>query len=587
MNMSEFSDSLYFEKGFDIRINNKESELFIYADYDTRSEDLNMVYQHFHDFYEILIPLDSGVSHLVDGRLISLEAGDMLFLRPHMLHMSIYPKGAESRRIIIDFSLGDSLSSLMHQKEKMLSPFTEAIPVLRLDQKGLHSDIAEYLNKLFISGKVMKQGWQIEAYSALLMFLVAASREMRNNRYTEKEEARNAANKMYQIAEYIQAHSSEILTLPMIAERFSISPYYLSHQFPAVFGISLTKHLQIVRVRNALQMLGYTGSSIHDVIQNCGFSSASQFSRIFRAVCSMSPSEFRNLSPQKKEILISSITPETYEKAGIGSHPHYHVMPDRTRKGAGRTIAIESYALKPDNMEELKRRLDIISADSVIIDIPVCFPSVESYKALMHSPNRLNEYKALRMNISILGYTPPDDSYSDIAECIAALDAAAELSAPVLTISPKPSSDGKGFQRLMDFLVAVIPEAIERNVILTTGPKKGTAIPDASSMLKILDFFPDNAIKALLSPMDLAECNGGENTFTFFDEMFSSFNGRISALMLKDSIDGVRVNLGHGKMARTYPRISALLTDEVPLIRAGSSALSIADDLDYIKKIFL
>ena len=238
-------------------------------------------------------------------------------------------------------------------------------------------------------------------------------------------------------------------------------------------------------------------------------------------------------------------------------------------------------------MEELKRRLDIISVDSVLIDIPVCFPSVGSYKALMYSPKKLNEYKALHMNISILGYTPPDDSYSDISECIAALDTATELSAPILTISPKPSSDGKGFQRLMDFLVAVIPEAIERNIILTTGPKKETAIPDAASMLKILDVFPDNAMKALLSPMDLAECNGGENTFTFFDEIFSSFNGRISALMLKDSIDGVRVNLGHGKMARTYPRISALLTDEVPLIRAGSSALSIADDLDYIKKIFL
>ena len=561
MNMSEFSDSLYFEKGFDIRINNKESELFIYADYDTRSEALNMVYQHFHDFYEIMIPLDDGASHLVEGRLISLEAGDILFLRPHMLHMSIYPKGTESRRLIIDFSLGDSLSSLMHQKEKMLLPFTESIPVLRLDQKELHSDIAEYLNKLFLSGKVMKQGWQIEAYSALLMFLVAASREMRNNRYTEKEETRNATSKMYQIAEYIQAHSNEILTLPMIAERFSISPYYLSHQFPAVFGTSLTKHLQIVRVRNALQMLGYTGSSIHDVIQNCGFSSASQFSRIFRAICSMSPSEFRKLSPQKKEILISSITPETYEKAGIGSHPHYHVMPNRTR--TGRTIAIESYALKPDNMEELKRRLDIISVDSVLIDIPVCFPSVGSYKALMYSPKKLNEYKALHMNISILGYTPPDDSYSDISECIAALDTATELSAPILTISPKPSSDGKGFQRLMDFLVAVIPEAIERNIILTTGPKKETAIPDAASMLKILDVFPDNAMKALLSPMDLAECNGGENTFTFFDEIFSSFNGRISALMLKDSIDGVRVNLGHGKMARTYPRISASHTSRL------------------------
>ena len=56
---------------------------------------------------------------------------------------------------------------------------------------------------------------------------------------------------------------------------------------------------------------------------------------------------------------------------------------------------------------------------------------------------------------------------------------------------------------------------------------------------------------------------------------------------LSNSLDGRRVNLGKGMMARTYPRISALLADSIPIIRAGSSEFTIADDLDYIRKVFL
>ena len=120
--MYEFADSLFFEKGLSIRINNDTASPFLFVDYDFRYPDLNMTYEHFHDFYEIMIPIDDGVSHLIGGRYITLKRGDVLFLRPHMLHKSIY-SGAGERRIIIDFRLPEALETGRSYSMRILQPF--------------------------------------------------------------------------------------------------------------------------------------------------------------------------------------------------------------------------------------------------------------------------------------------------------------------------------------------------------------------------------------------------------------------------------------------------------------------------------
>lgn len=580
--MYEFADSLFFEKGLSIRINNDTASPFLFVDYDFRYPDLNMTYEHFHDFYEIMIPIDDGVSHLIGGRYITLKRGDVLFLRPHMLHKSIY-SGAGERRIIIDFRLPEALETGRSYSTRILQPFFLDNPVLRL-KGGQSSELTVVLNRIFQKGKELKAGWQIEIFALFVLLLVEATRLMPMSIYQSERMPVRPLERMYPIAEYIETHYKEQITLPDLAERFSISPYYLSRQFSKAYDVSIITYLHRARVRNALQMLSYTDADIQDVIQSCGFSSASQFSRVFRNFCSMSPSSFRRLPLSEKEIILSSVMPEAYENAGVALRIRSHIIAREKGARAGRTVALESYALRPLDMVDLKRKLDVLRVDSILLDIPACFPAIESYRAL--SKRTLRALKSLSMNISILGYTPPDDSYSGISECIAALDAASELSAPVLTISPLPS-DENGFQRLMDFLVDIMPEAESRGIIMTTGPKPGTAIPDIPSMLRLMDAFPEGRLKALLSPMDLTACKGGENTFSFFDEVFFSLSGRISALLLKDSLDGRRVNLGKGMMARTYPRISALLADSIPIIRAGSSEFPIADDLDYIRKVFL
>ncbi|WFR63538.1 hypothetical protein P9222_04235 [Paenibacillus amylolyticus] len=54
---------LTYEQGYAIHVNQPGDSLFYHLDYDERSHDLNMEFQHFHDFYEICILLDRTAAH--------------------------------------------------------------------------------------------------------------------------------------------------------------------------------------------------------------------------------------------------------------------------------------------------------------------------------------------------------------------------------------------------------------------------------------------------------------------------------------------------------------------------------------------
>ena len=83
------------------------------------------------------------------------------------------------------------------------------------------------------------------------------------------------------------------LSLDYISKKFFISPYYLSHQFKSVTGFTLINYIQMTRVRNAQQLLLYTDMKIADITAHCGFTSFSQFNRVFNKFCHTSPSQFR------------------------------------------------------------------------------------------------------------------------------------------------------------------------------------------------------------------------------------------------------------------------------------------------------
>ena len=56
-----------YEDQYFIRVNHENDSLFYFFDYDVRSAEINMQFQHFHTFYELCVMLEPNTKHFLEG----------------------------------------------------------------------------------------------------------------------------------------------------------------------------------------------------------------------------------------------------------------------------------------------------------------------------------------------------------------------------------------------------------------------------------------------------------------------------------------------------------------------------------------
>ncbi|MFA6775247.1 MAG: AraC family transcriptional regulator [Sphaerochaetaceae bacterium] len=299
------------------KLNSDSDNLFLYLDYDIRSAEINMEFQHFHNYYEMFVLCDKEAGHLVEGRYYALVEGDIVLLKPGCLHKSIYFDGKPVRRLIIAFSLPQD-HGLAYSVRGVLSMFNQEDPVIRLP--------AEDKVKLFqMLDEIATVKRNKEQYSDLFMlsrfcdFLYTLKVAIKHNLY-ENKELGEMPHKINTIASFIHKHYSEQISLQRLSEAFSISDCYLSRKFKELLGFSLVQYIQITRIRGAQRLLLTTNFGIQEISERCGFSSFSQFSRVFDKYCGVSPRTFRNLGKQGKAELRSLNLEKTAEDTHYGSY---------------------------------------------------------------------------------------------------------------------------------------------------------------------------------------------------------------------------------------------------------------------------
>lgn len=97
------------------------------------------------------------------------------------------------------------------------------------------------------------------------------------------------------IKAYIDESFSERLTLDAVAGRFYIDKYYLARLFKEQVGMTLTAYVQQVRITHAKRMLRFTDQRIEEIGLECGIGDLNYFSRVFKKLEGVSPSEFRRM----------------------------------------------------------------------------------------------------------------------------------------------------------------------------------------------------------------------------------------------------------------------------------------------------
>ncbi|MFQ3621454.1 MAG: response regulator [Spirochaetales bacterium] len=101
--------------------------------------------------------------------------------------------------------------------------------------------------------------------------------------------------------EYIAGHFGEALTLEGMASRVRLSSFYFSKSFKQCTGSTFIDYLTLMRIKKAKELLKDPKWSVKEISVKVGYPDPNYFTRVFKRIEGVSPTEYRSLIFGDKE----------------------------------------------------------------------------------------------------------------------------------------------------------------------------------------------------------------------------------------------------------------------------------------------
>lgn len=98
----------------------------------------------------------------------------------------------------------------------------------------------------------------------------------------------------FDIMDYIKTNISRNIKISEIAATFGYNEKYISHRFAQICGIPLKQYILKTKMDTASFMLTDTNRPITEIAKEVGFGDSHNFSRTYKKLTGLSPSEYRN-----------------------------------------------------------------------------------------------------------------------------------------------------------------------------------------------------------------------------------------------------------------------------------------------------
>ena len=94
--------------------------------------------------------------------------------------------------------------------------------------------------------------------------------------------------------EFIKANYSKSITLEDVGREINVSPQYLSKLFKEETGENFIDYLTGIRIRIAKNLLEGDELSVKEICYSIGYSDPNYFSRIFKKIVGITPTEYKD-----------------------------------------------------------------------------------------------------------------------------------------------------------------------------------------------------------------------------------------------------------------------------------------------------
>jgi len=254
---------------------------------DVRSVDhrWNMGNFHYHNSYEIYYLLRGSRKMLIENRVYNLLPGDIILLKPDILHRSM-DSGPHTRiNIVFNKSFMSEFFSETSSEYLTYSFNTEFIRFTKNENitfKKLFEQISyEYNNNkmLFVT------------LACILNIILKSSerikKEFDSNIFSGMSEKVNI------IVKFINENYMTINSTDEIADACFINKSYMCRLFKKETGLTVFEYMNNVKINKACELMRNTDNSLTNIALQCGFSCSSYFSYAFKEIMKRTPSEYR------------------------------------------------------------------------------------------------------------------------------------------------------------------------------------------------------------------------------------------------------------------------------------------------------
>ncbi|MBO5020112.1 MAG: helix-turn-helix transcriptional regulator [Clostridia bacterium] len=224
--------------------------------------------------FEIELPIEEcGVSY-IDSECLTINKNVIICAKPGQIRHTKFPYKCYYIHMIL------------HNGEiyDILSNAPSFIGTKNYDvYKNIFERFIRHYNLLSEKEEILLQGLILE-----LTYLIS------KENYNKNVNLKSGNNDLIieKSVRYIENHLSEDITLKKLSQKMLLSPVYFHNIFKRSVGKTLHEYVEEQRIKKAINLLQTTDYNLTKIAFECGFSSQSYFSFVFKRKMKMTPRDY-------------------------------------------------------------------------------------------------------------------------------------------------------------------------------------------------------------------------------------------------------------------------------------------------------
>lgn len=244
----------------------------------------SMPEMHYHDFYEIYIQTQGSRDHIIGTSYYRLMPGDVILLKPNMLHQSVSNNPHE--RSIVYFT-EELIKTYFSEKivAQLLSVFSHSFLTLSSENYYRVMHIVRELIKEDPDDRYNHIATRLADLLLILLENIDNAQELQDRQIS--------GSSISPLVSYVHENYLVLGGIDEIADTFYLSKGHICRTFKTLTGYTIMQYINNLKIQKACQLLLETDRPVADLSLECGFNTVIYFCRTFKNIMNITPTEYR------------------------------------------------------------------------------------------------------------------------------------------------------------------------------------------------------------------------------------------------------------------------------------------------------